>query len=215
MHRMPACSMEKVKKTYDAVAENYAAHFFDELAGKPLDRLLLQAFARQYQDGLIADLGCGPGQTTRFLSRCGVQQLIGIDLSPVMIQVAARLNADIKFREGDLLHLDFPDSSLGGAIAFYAIVHFSREQVHQALSEVYRSLQTGGAFLFSFHIGTETVHRDELLDHAVDIDFFFFETDTVLAMAQEIGFRPVEVIERYPYETVEFPSKRAYLWLLK
>jgi hypothetical protein len=37
--------------THDLVAERYAAHFSDELAGKPFDRDLLTRFARSISHG--------------------------------------------------------------------------------------------------------------------------------------------------------------------
>ena len=51
---------------YDAVAEEYAARFFDELAAKPLDRALLDCLVELTRGlGVIADMGCGPGQIAR------------------------------------------------------------------------------------------------------------------------------------------------------
>jgi hypothetical protein len=38
-------STEQTRASYDAVAEAYATAFSDELAGKPLDRALLDGFA--------------------------------------------------------------------------------------------------------------------------------------------------------------------------
>jgi hypothetical protein len=38
-------SSEDVRRSYDEVADEYARRIFDELAGKPLDRQLLDRFA--------------------------------------------------------------------------------------------------------------------------------------------------------------------------
>ena len=54
---------------YDAVAEEYAARFFDELAAKPLDRALLECVVELTRGlGVVADIGCGPGQIARYLA---------------------------------------------------------------------------------------------------------------------------------------------------
>ena len=45
--------------TYDAVAEDYATAFADELAGKPFDRKLLDEFAAAVRGrGGVLDVGC-------------------------------------------------------------------------------------------------------------------------------------------------------------
>jgi SAM-dependent methyltransferase len=76
-----------VRRSYDAVAEVYAACFRDELVGKPLDRALLACLAEQTGQGAtIADLGCGPGHVAAWLADRGVAA-VGIDLSPAMIAV--------------------------------------------------------------------------------------------------------------------------------
>ena len=46
--------------------------------------------------GVIADIGCGPGQIARYLADHGAQAM-GIDLSPEMVRLAQRLSPDIPF----------------------------------------------------------------------------------------------------------------------
>jgi predicted TPR repeat methyltransferase len=63
---MASNSVEKVTHCYDQVAENYATIFLSELEKKPLDQLLLKAFAQRFgnnapPDQKVIDLGCGPG----------------------------------------------------------------------------------------------------------------------------------------------------------
>ena len=41
---------DKIKACYDAAANAYAAELFDELSHKPLDRMLLTAFANENKD---------------------------------------------------------------------------------------------------------------------------------------------------------------------
>jgi ubiquinone/menaquinone biosynthesis C-methylase UbiE len=205
---------KKVKSCYDAVASAYAADLFDELSHKPLDRLLLRQFAAENKgEGQMIDLGCGPGQTTRFLADNGVGNIIGTDLSAGMIEKAKELSPNLQFQTADMLKLDFPDGHFAAAVAFYAIVHFNPEQLKTAFSEIYRVLKPGGQFLCSFHVGDEKVHRDEFFGKQVDIDFYFFQSGEVLNMLKSMSFMVLDAVERYPYETVEYPSKRAYLWV--
>src|SRR4051794_29141951 len=104
--------------SYDRVAEEYARRIFGELEHKPLDRQLLDRFARAVQSlGSACDLGCGPGHVARYLHERGLP-VIGVDLSPAMVEVARRLNPGIEFRQGNMLSLDFADGVWGGIAAF-------------------------------------------------------------------------------------------------
>ncbi|HZY38301.1 MAG TPA: class I SAM-dependent methyltransferase [Mucilaginibacter sp.] len=207
---------KKVKNCYDAVASAYAVELFDELAKKPLDRLLLKQFAAENKGrGKMTDLGCGPGQIARFLADNGVKDILGTDISPGMIAEAKELSPDLQFQTADMLKLDFPEGYFASAVAFYAIVHFNAEQLEKAFNEIYRVLKPGGQFLLSFHIGEGIVHRDEFFGEQVDIDFYFFQTEEILKLLKDAGFKVLDAIERYPYVGVEYPSRRAYLWVEK
>ncbi|HEY8954707.1 class I SAM-dependent methyltransferase [Chitinophaga sp.] len=209
-------SQEKVLSCYNQVAGDYAAERWDELSKKHFDRLLLKEFAFVNKDkGLCADFGCGPGQTTRFLYDHGVENIVGVDLSPAMVDTAGKLSPRIKFETGDLLHISYPSGHLGSAVAFYAIVHFTSNQVRKCFEEINRVLKTGGDFLFSFHVGDEIVHFDKAHDKEIDVDLFFFKTEDIIALLDETGFNIIDAIERRPYEEVEYQSRRAYIWAEK
>jgi ubiquinone/menaquinone biosynthesis C-methylase UbiE len=198
---------------YNKTAISYAGKFSNELHHKHLDRILLASFAQQNKDkGKLIDLGCGPGQATRFLADCGLTNSLGVDISRQMIQVAKGLNPNLQFETADMLHLPYLDNSFGSAIAFYAIVHFDYAQVKTAFEEISRILVDKGQFLFSFHTGGQTVHLDTFLGQSVNIDFHFFETSKITSLLKETGFEIIDVIERQPYAEVEYPSKRAYIW---
>ena len=206
-------SQEKVLSCYNQVADDYAADRWDELSKKHLDRLLLKEFAAANKNKWpCADFGCGPGQTTKFLYDNGLKNITGIDLSPAMITTARRLSPQIKFETGDLLNMAYPSGYLGSVLAFYAIVHFTNDQIRTCFREINRVLKTGGDFLFSFHAGDEVVHFEKAHDKNVDIDLFFFKTDDIVTLLYETGFTIIDVIERRPYDDVEYASRRAYIW---
>lgn len=186
-----------------------------ELQHKHLDRLLLKQFAEENKNGNCIDLGCGPGQTTKFLFDCGIKSIVGTDISPGLIAKAKELNPHIKFEVADMLNLQYEDNSFSSAIAFYVIVHFTTEELKIAFQEIKRVLKKDGQFLLSFHIGTEIKHVDNFLDKDVSLDFYFFETENVISLLEEMGFTMIDVIERLPYKDVEYPSKRAYIWVKK
>ncbi len=199
---------------YDKTASNYADKFIHELEHKHLDKMLLKAFATENcnKEDLV-DLGCGPGQTTKFLYDNGLINLIGTDISSEMVKVARKLNPGIHFEQANMLDLAYPSKTFGSAIAFYSIVHFDYQQVLVAFKEIKRVLVDGGHFLFSFHTGESIVHLDNFLDSPVNIDFYFFEVAKIKALLIETGFEIIDIIERQPYADVEHQSNRAYIWV--
>ena len=189
----------------------YASHLADELAGKPLDRQLLDRFADQMRGaGPVCELGCGPGHVARYVHERGAD-VSGVDLSPAMVEEARRLHAGMTFSEGDMLDLDeVDDGSLAGVVSFYSIVHLPADSLPTAFREMRRVLRPGGVALVAFHVGDEIVRPGELWGIPVTLDWVFFRTADVVRSLVASDFRVGEVIERAPYEGVEHPSRRAY-----
>ncbi len=201
----------RTRESYDALAATYTERIFAELAGKPLDRHLLNRFAEDVRGhGLVADLGCGPGHVARYLHEQGVRML-GVDLAPQMIEWARKLSPAIEFRVGDMRALELPDGALAGIVAFYSLIHIDEREMLPTLRELRRVLAPGGLLLIAFHVGEETVHRDELWGHSVSLDFRFLMPDRVVKALIEAGLVVLERIEREPYPEVEHPSRRCYL----
>lgn len=199
---------------YNLVAEDYATEFFEELGRKPFDCALLDDFAADFRgQGVVYELGCGPGHVSRYLKDRGVD-VHGLDLSLKMVQAARRLNPDITFAQGDMAALDLPDGSLAGVVLFYSIIHIEREDVTSALREMNRTLRPGGKLLMAFHSGEGKVHRDEWYGKPVSIDFRFFDGDEMAGYLAAAGFDEIRISRREPYE-FEYPTHRCYLFATK
>ncbi|MBK9331875.1 MAG: class I SAM-dependent methyltransferase [Ignavibacteria bacterium] len=207
---------KNIIECYDKTAENYADKYIGELSHKRLDRLLLSSFAAEnVNSGKLLDLGCGPGQTTKYLYDCGMTDILGVDISAKMIKAAKKINPKVSFETADMLNLKYPDKSFGSAVAFYSIVHFDYEHVNKAFKEINRVLNNTGQLLITFHTGEEKVHIDSFLDHTVNIDYYFFDTNKIVNLLRETGFEIQDVMERQPYKDVEYPSRRAFVWAKK
>ncbi|MCI0393622.1 MAG: class I SAM-dependent methyltransferase [Chloroflexi bacterium] len=196
---------------YDPIAEEYAEKFFHELEHKPFDRELLTHFAELVRAlGPVCDLGCGPGQIARYLHDQGLDAF-GVDLSPAMIEVARRLSPGLRFEQGDMRALPAADAAWGGIAAFYSLIHIPRQSMVATLQELRRVLRPGGLLLLSFHVGHEVIHLDEWWDKPVSLDFYFFRPSQMKGYLRRAGFDIQEILERAPYEGVEYPSRRCYI----
>jgi SAM-dependent methyltransferase len=203
--------LDNLQASYDRVAQEYAHHIFDELQSKPLDRQLLDRLAASIPEGgMICDMGCGPGHVARYLHERGAQ-VIGVDLSAVMIEQARQLNPGIEFFQGNMLALEVEEGAWAGIAAFYSIIHVPREDVMISLRELKRVLQPGGLLLLAFHLGTDVLHLDEWWGQPVSADFVYFQAPEMQAYLQAAGFLIEDLIERPPYPDVEYQSHRAYI----
>lgn len=205
-----------IRKSYDAVAREYADEIYGELAGKPFDRDVLDRFAaRVHGRGLVCDLGCGPAQIARYLRDRGVEAF-GVDLSAGMLAQARRLNPDLMFLQASMLELGLRSETLAGVAAFYSIIHIPRSKVVEALAEVRRVLQPGGLFLFTFHLGSEDSHHEELFGCPVNLDIALFSTDEMCAYLKAADLIIEQVLERDPYSPeVEYQSRRGYILAMR
>ena len=202
----------EVAGSYDHLAGEYAERISDELDGKPFDRALLDRFADQVRgQGFVLDLGCGPGHVARYLHQRDVK-VVGIDLSPGMIEAARSRTSEVDFRVGDMRSLDLTDASAAGGVAFYSLIHFSPEELDRSLREIARVLQPGAPLLVAVHRGSQTMHLDELWGIGIRLDFVFFEPDALIDALRTAGFEVVEALTRPPYKGVEAETERIYLW---
>jgi SAM-dependent methyltransferase len=202
---------KSIRESYDRLAEEYARRIANELEHKPLDRELLDRFARTTTGrGEICDLGCGPGHVARYLHDAGAS-VFGLDLSPGMIEQARKLSPHIPFREGNMMALEITNDTLAGVVAFYAIVNIPRQSLPLVFQEIKRVLRPQGLLLLAFHVGDEVLHEDELWGQKISMDFLLFPTSAIKSDLESAGFTIQEVIERPPYLEVEYQSHRAYI----
>jgi SAM-dependent methyltransferase len=201
-----------IQQSYDAIAREYADEIYEELAGKPFDRELLDRLAKRVGRGRVGDLGCGPAQIARYLRDRGVNAF-GLDFSSGMLAQARHLNPEMPFVQTSMFALGLRSEALDGITAFYSIIHVPRERVVNVLGEMRRVLKRGGLLLIAFHLGSENSHHDELFGQPVNLDVAFFTTPEMTGYLEAAGFGVEEVLERDPYAPeVEYQRRRGYIF---
>ncbi|WP_412537896.1 class I SAM-dependent methyltransferase [Longispora sp. K20-0274] len=151
------------RTSYDTVAANYADQVRDVLPDKPYLLAVLALLAdlvRADGGGPVADVGCGPGHVTAHLRGLGVDAF-GIDLSPVMVDVARRDHPGLRFEVGSMTELDLADASIAGLLAFWSLIHIPDGEVPVVLNQFRRVLRPGGPLLIGFHVGDQSSLKTE------------------------------------------------------
>ena len=196
------------RAAYDTVAVDYAKLLRTELAGKPMDRALIAVFRELVQadgNGMVADIGCGPGRVTAYLDSLGLETF-GIDLSPAMVDVARQAHPTLRFEEGTMEALVLGDESLGGIVAWYSIVHTPPERLPLVFAEFARVLASGGHLLIAFQAGDEPRHMAHAYGHDIDLDAYRLPPDRITAMLDNAGLAVQSQLLRAPDESEKTPQ---------
>ncbi len=203
----------EVTAAYDQVARTYADKYQDELLHKPKVREFLADFvATVPADGLICDVGCGPGQVARYVHHHLGRRTVGIDLSPEMVRLAAERNPTIPFRVADVLQMT-ETAVYDALIGLYFIVNFPVAALDPVFGKLHQLLKPGGRLLLSFHLGDDArLRQEDFWESGKPLDFYFFRVETVREKLLRNGFAVQDVRLRDPYVGVEYESQRAYVF---
>ncbi|MFI0807247.1 class I SAM-dependent methyltransferase [Streptomyces echinatus] len=173
---------------YDTVAEDYAGHFRNPLADRPLERALLGAYAEQVgPEGTVADLGCGPGEITAHLAGLGLS-VYGLDLSESMVAIARREHPALRFEQGSMLELPLTDGSLAGIVSWYSSIHTPTGELPSLLTEFHRVLAPGGRLLLAFQVGDAPLRLDRPWGRDVILDFHRRRPEQMAELLSDAGF---------------------------
>lgn len=151
---MNKISPEFIQNQYRSGVESYAE--FTKQVGLWASELYVFNKYLKIEDRIL-DVGCGTGRTTFPLYQLGYTNIIGIDLTPEMINKAQELNsyfnASIDFRIGDATQLDFPKNQFDQVIfSFNGLMSIPMASSRtQAIREIHRVLKPSGIFIFTTH----------------------------------------------------------------
>ena len=106
------------------------------------------------RDKRILDFGCGDGRYAFHLAELGAIEVVGIDVSPAMIEIANRELRNrkiekVKFLEADGNNLPFGDNFFDIIFSNFVLHHF--ENTLKPLQEIFRVLDKNGYFLGTFN----------------------------------------------------------------
>ena len=157
-----------VRAAYDTVAEDYVAAFADEFDRLPVDRSILDASAELLSGAHpVLDMGCGPGQVAHYLTARGIR-VIGLDLAPLMLLLAAHRTNGSSFACGDIRVLPFTSQSGSAVVASYSIQHLPRSVLPIVLDEIRRILTSEGILVIATHLGEGEIYVHEFVGHDIE-----------------------------------------------
>jgi SAM-dependent methyltransferase len=133
------------RAAHDEIADGYR-DFFAAVTDHAIERLLDAASVNA--GARVLDVATGPGVLAARASRRGASTVIGVDLSPRMVAIAAAQYPGLDFRQGDAEELPFPDRQFDAVVSNFGVGHFPRPE--RALGEFVRVLAPGGSVALSW-----------------------------------------------------------------
>lgn len=111
--------------------------------------------------GRVVDLGCGSGIWAKHLVDNGYD-VIGVDISPAMIDIARHRVPSAKFHVASLVEFEIPRcrvvTALGEVFSYLFDAPESRQPLPNIFNRVYAALESGG--LFVFDVAEVGLHRE-------------------------------------------------------
>lgn len=134
-----------LKEKYDQMAESYmeSRSLFDNT--NQLKRLasLIPPGAK------VLDLGCGTGlPVAKFFADRGCE-VLGIDLSDRMIELARQNVPNATFSIKNILQLEFNENYFDLIVSFYCLFHLRKEKQKEAFNKIIRWLKIDGYSYFT------------------------------------------------------------------
>ena len=127
------------RAAHDRVADGYH-DFFEPVTGGAIAALLDAAGVRA--SCRVLDVATGPGGVAAAAAARGAQSVVGADLSPRMVALAASLHPGVEFREADVEALPFDAGAFDAVVSNFGVGHFPMPE--RAVAEFGRVLARGG-----------------------------------------------------------------------
>ncbi|MEU2060405.1 class I SAM-dependent methyltransferase [Streptomyces sp. NPDC013455] len=134
-HRAPAAVV------FDALGLDYEQAFAGSAPHRESLRRLLELLP---PGSRVLDVGSGTGRpTARTLTEAG-HRVLGVDVSPVMVELAARQVPGAEFRLADIRETPLDPASFDAVCAYFSLLQMSRAEQTAVVAKLARAVRPGG-----------------------------------------------------------------------
>ncbi len=193
---------------YGESVELYVEHNRNALDDVLFDREMLDAFVDRVAapDGLVLDVGCGPGHIARYLADAGLT-MAGHDISAPMIQWATDHYPGIAFSVAGNDALPHGRATISGMVSRYSVIHTDPETLPKVFAHWAELLRPGAPLLLAFFAADADHEHGVEFDHKVAPAYQLFPP-RIERQLREAGFDDVTIHPR-PHLDTERPINHA------
>jgi SAM-dependent methyltransferase len=107
----------------------------------------------------VLEVGCGWGELAEWIARESAAEVLAVDLSPRMVELARERGVDARL--GDVQQLPFGDGEFDCVVAAWMLYHVP--DLEAALGEIARVLRAGGRFVAATNSRLHLIEVRELV----------------------------------------------------
>jgi ubiquinone/menaquinone biosynthesis C-methylase UbiE len=191
------------RAVYDLAADRYVQFVGTQISSAtegPIDRSVLEAFVeliKRRRVIRIADVGCGPGRVAAFMAERGLD-VVGVDVSLAMLEVARTAHPKITFEQGRLDALPIETGVLAGAVCWYSIIYTPPDRLTEAFDELKRVLIPGGYVLLAFQAEGNAVYRADSYGTGLPLTSYRHGVQEIADCLEDTGFKIYSTVLRSP-----------------
>ncbi|MFJ6248429.1 MULTISPECIES: class I SAM-dependent methyltransferase [unclassified Streptomyces] len=126
---------------FDALGAEYEKAFAgSEAHRRSLERLL----GRLAPGSRVLDVGSGTGRPTAETLADAGHEVLGVDVSPVMVELASRQVPAASFRCADVRDFPLDDASFDAVCVYFSLLQLDRHEQTETVRRLARALRPGG-----------------------------------------------------------------------
>lgn len=161
----------------------------------------------------VLDLCCGSGDLGKIIKKLQPScDVIGVDFSQNMIELASKKNPNITYRQMDVTSLSFEKNSFDYTVMGFGLRNIP--QKNKALEEIYRTLKSEGQFLH-IDFGKHNIYS-KIYDNIILFIIKFFTKNTkpykYLILSKRNFLEPEELIELFKFNKLTYIKHKNMLF---
>lgn len=204
----------EIRNMFDKISEKY--DFMNRIISFGLNEYVKKQAIKALNikpNSKVLDLCCGSGDLGRIIKKIQPScDVIGIDFSQNMIELASKKNPNITYRQMDVTSLAFEKNSFDYIVMGFGLRNIP--QKNKALEEIYRTLKTEGQFLH-IDFGKHNIYS-KIYDSIILFLVKFFTKNTkpykYLILSKRNFLEPEELIELFKFNQFNYISHKNMLF---
>ncbi|MGA5444817.1 class I SAM-dependent methyltransferase [Streptomyces griseoincarnatus] len=140
MHESPAAAV------FDALGGDYEKAFASSAAHRASLTWLLE---RLSPGSTVLDVGSGTGRPTAATLAGAGHKVLGVDVSPVMVEIASRQVPGAEFSCDDILRSPLPEGAYDAVCVYFSLLQMTRAEQEGLVRRLAAALRPGGLLVLA------------------------------------------------------------------
>lgn len=188
--RLDSIIKDNIIKPYTVITDTYYQKHFDQVEFNPEIKQFLELIST---GKYILDAGCGPGGESQKIRKLGFK-VIGIDITPSMVELAQEKVKDVNFEVMDVRKMSFADNTFDGIWTARTLIHIPSIELESTFYEFKRVLKSDGIICACVLGGDKEEIEPEYYDESGSTSTFFhyFSEEKIRKWIKIVGLKLIK-----------------------